>query len=56
MISLPTSFLAYYSVVATDVGVARISYASAPITVSSFKIFSPTSTSKIGCRYLALGY
>jgi len=53
-INFPTVFSGYYTVMATDVGSARVVYACGHSSVSFFKLFSPYAQN-IGCRWLAIG-
>lgn len=55
IVNLPISFQGYYSPISTDIGVARICYATTCHTKSQIKIFSPNNTG-IAARCIAIGY
>ena len=55
IVDLPIAFQGYYSPISTDIGVARICYATTCHTKSQIKIFSPNATG-IAARCIAIGY
>lgn len=55
IVDLPIAFQGYYSPLSTDIGVARICYATTCHTKSQIKIFSPNATG-IAARCIAIGF
>ena len=55
IIDLPTAFQGYYSPLSTDVGAARLCYATGCYTKSQIIIYSPNN-SNIGAQCIAIGY
>lgn len=54
-VNLPTSFTAWYTAISTDVGGARICYATTANSVSQIRIYT-INAANLGCRWLAIGF
>ena len=55
VVGLPIAFQGYYSALSTDIGVARICYATNYHSKSQIKIFSPNAAN-IFARCIAIGF